>query len=156
MHALQALAVLLCMFCIVVSKNESTSLFILPRQNQSGSSLPFSFFDHSCWCKAYFTESLQKCYQCACVTNFAWSVENLPQTQAGCRLQIRSSSSSTISNTLVYTCGLQVTSKTMKLITNPSGHHPRHFVPSAFVNTSVMLLSLYKYWLFLYFISTCM
>ena len=38
MHALQALAVLLCMFCILVSKNESTSLFILPRQNQSGSS----------------------------------------------------------------------------------------------------------------------
>ena len=44
-----------------------------------------------------------------------WSLENLPQTQAGCRLQIPSASSSTISNTLVSTCRLQVISKTMKL-----------------------------------------
>ena len=43
MHALQALAVLLCMFCILVSKNESASLFVLPKQNQVVPHLPFLF-----------------------------------------------------------------------------------------------------------------
>ena len=43
------------------------------------------------------------------------SLENLLQTQAGCRLQICLASSSTVLNTLVSTCGLQVTSKIMKL-----------------------------------------
>ena len=119
MHALQALAVLLCMFCILVSKNESTSLFILPSSKAKPKwFLTFLFFFRSV-INVDARPIVQRVYKNIITVHASqilhWSLENLPKTQAGCRLQIHSASSSTISNTLVSTCGLQVTSKTMEL-----------------------------------------
>ena len=84
-----------------------------------------------------------------------WSLENLPKTQAGCRLQIHSASSCTISNNFgVHMWTTSPFQKNETVITNLSHHHPRHFVPSAFADTSMMLISVNECWLFLYFIST--
>ena len=123
----------------------------LPRQNQSGSSPPFSFFDQSCCCKPIVQRAYKNIISVHASQILHWSLENLPQTQAGWRLQI---SAATILNTLVSTWTTNHFQNNETVITNPSRHHPRHFVPSAFVNTNMMFLSLYEYWLFLYFIST--
>ena len=66
---------------LYISENESTSLFILPasKANQSGSSPPFSFFDHSCWCKAIVQGVYKNIINVHAWKILHWSLEKIRQ-----------------------------------------------------------------------------
>ena len=152
-HAVQALAVLLCMFCILVRKNESISLFILPSSKAKPKwFLTYLFFFQSVMLMQgllfrEFTKILSVCTHHKSCTE-AWRTCPKHRLGAGYRfvrlilLQYQ----------ILWCPHVDYKSLPKQWNCNHQPESPpsKTFRSQCIVNTSMMLLSLYKYWHSLY------